>query len=941
MLVGRTAFLLIQFFMAQKHKQRSAKSRIASINAGMGRLPSEAVERVREMIAGRHSKAALQLAKDLHKQKATTESENLLVEVYQARIEDLLTLRMTVEAKTLIAIVRERFPSAVPRLAYLDQELCLLDGRLDEILGPLPNPELAPEERERIEIFIRRRIDNLPALAAASSLPPDHPLRRAAAALDAKFRAVTEGPIDDDLLTLPEVSRRSPLASWKALVRAIACFHRHEDAACRSWLGAIAPDSVPARLIHPLTAMLGEQGDGSFSRAENTLIAAAGDRGEALRSSLAALQTAFSTGRQQPILDAIRAFSAASVGVEAVLRERLRQHIAVRCILLQVPHRTIDRVLGGSPTIDAYFLRLLARALEESHDMDNVSDSVPVWEAFREAAIQKQWFAEGGLEDGVLSLHMAEKMNTLPLDLQEYLETSQIFRSKLGKENAVEKHCLAEMLYQRACQADPSSEAFEAWMRWAKKQHSDKAADRVAERWREKRPGEIPPLLHLMESAEKRNALKKALKYLEEAEALDRLNPTVRRAKARLLLFSALRHLREGKTHLVSDEIDRLLSVPEARPGDVSALAAALRWCCAAVDENIAVRKEKESELANAIGPVAAQLLMGAFSGLLQLSAKVFTPLIDAKRTPPEELLRGAIRACLLGDWVGLSIPLLFGWTGPMIEALRQPVTTLDAAQLLVLGEAALADSAHELAYAVSSAGLKLGTANAQFLFLRACALPSMVSLQQEGCLRAALELARRDRDTDLAGKILDRLDRWLDPTMQRYPLSPELLNAILDEERQFQKFPSNQRDDQPRYVAQLTSQSVDRCDCPRCRAKRGELVSDWDDDDEDDWDEDDEEFDDASFEGLPGTLAAFIEMLSPLERQRILQMMENGTDPLEVLDRIDEAVRKISSRAGFGGRKRKASQSSAANRNRKKRPNDTRQNDSAPKQQREQSTLF
>ena len=96
--------------------------------------------------------------------------------------------------------------------------------------------------------------------------------------------------------------------------------------------------------------------------------------------------------------------------------------------------------------------------------------------------------------------------------------------------------------------------------------------------------GEIQPLLHLMESAEKRDALKKSLRYLEEAEELDRVNPAVRRAKARLLVSSALRHLRQHKTHLVPAEIEPLLSVPEVRQGEVSALAAALRWCCAVID---------------------------------------------------------------------------------------------------------------------------------------------------------------------------------------------------------------------------------------------------------------------------------------------------------------------------------------------------------------------
>jgi hypothetical protein len=256
----------------------------------------------------------------------------------------------------------------------------------------------------------------------------------------------------------------------------------------------------------------------------------------------------------------------------------------------------------------------------------------------------------------------------------------------------------------------------------------------------------------------------------------------------------------------------------------------------------------------------------------------------------------------LLGDWVGLSIPLLFGWTGKLIEALHQPHGSEDATQLLVLGEAALSDSAHELAYAVSSAGLALGNANARFLFLRARGLPAWMSIRQKGCLEAALELARRERDTELAGKILDRLGggRFRQGGLTD-SLPPELLNGILEEELQLKKFPSVPRDDQPRYAAQLTSKAAGECDCPKCRGKRGEPLDDWDEDDEDDvFDLEDEEFDDP-LEEVPGVLAAIVGSLSPPERQRILKAIEAGDDPLKVLDTIHAAARKAF--PGRGGR--------------------------------------
>ena len=881
--------------MLQMRNKRSVQAPNASAGAESSRLSPEDAARVRELIAGRHSKAALQVAKDLHKRVTTADSEALLVDAYRARIEDLTRLRLTIEAKALLAIMRERFPAAVSGWADLEQELCVLDGRLDGIVGPLMNPDLTAEERERIESFIRQHVDDLPALAAVSSLPPEHSLRLAASALASAFQAVTAGNLDDELLALPQVSRRSPLAPWKALVRAVACYYRHEDAECRKWLVAIPEDAVPARLIPAMTAMLGTKTEVRFTAAETALIEAAGDHGAALRSSVATIEAAFAARKRQPILDGVRAIAAASIGLEPSLRERLRQHIAVRCVAQHIERRAVDSALGGPPRLNAYFYRLLARSIELMGYAESSAEAVLVWEEFRRAAIRDKWFEAGGLEDGVLSLHMAEMVARLPADVVEEMEDGETFLSNSGKGRRNSGLPSAGQLFDRACRADASAESFDAWLCWARKQKNGRAADEVAERWREARPGEIQPLLHLMESAEKRNALKKSLNYLEEAERLDGLNPAVRRAKARLLLSSAVRHLRQGQTHLVPAEIEQLLTVSEVRPGDVAALAAALHWCCAAIDKNHSARDNWETKLVRSIGPVAAHLVASALARAAQWRSQLFVPPLDTRHTPRTELVAGAVRACLLGDWVGLSVPLLFGWTGELIEALNQPAMSVDASGLLALGEAALNDSARELAYSVSSAGMSLGTANARFLYLRARAFPAWMEIRREGCLAAARELARPERETELTGRILDRLSGRLRLSAQAEALSAEVVDAIVAEELKLRKYPTVPRDDQPRYAAQLTSAAASRCDCPKCRAKCGEAIDDWDDaDEEDSWDDDQDDFDDPALQEMPTVLAEIVEALPPADRERVLEAIEAGEDPIQVLDRIDQAVRKM-----------------------------------------------
>src|SRR5262249_40875833 len=133
---------------------------------------------------------------------------------------------------------------------------------------------------------------------------------------------------------------------------------------------------------------------------------------------------------------------------------------------------------------------------------------------------------------------------------------------------------------ERACEADPCAENFERWLRQAEDE-SPATCDLVAERWSAALPNDVPPLLRLMQSAEKRNALHKAFKFMERAEQIDGLNPEVRRARLRLLVSMAVRHLREKKPKLAEKELRQIEALPQARQDDRPAFVAALRfvWC--------------------------------------------------------------------------------------------------------------------------------------------------------------------------------------------------------------------------------------------------------------------------------------------------------------------------------------------------------------------------
>ncbi len=258
---------------------------------------------IRQLIVNGKSKSALDSAKDFHKTQGSAASEILLIDAYLARIQALSDQNLVVEAKSLIALVRVRFPSAGERLAALNATASARDGNLDELLRPLNDPGLTAERRASIEQFIQNEVTDLAALAGCAALPPEHGLRLAAAAIDKAFGVVTSGPVADAEIALAEVSHRSPLAPWKLLIRAIACFYRAQEMnpACEC-LAGIRSESAAGRLVPAMRAMLdakpGARPADSLRPAEAALISRTSVSVGELRGALANLDQAFAHAEQ-------------------------------------------------------------------------------------------------------------------------------------------------------------------------------------------------------------------------------------------------------------------------------------------------------------------------------------------------------------------------------------------------------------------------------------------------------------------------------------------------------------------------------------------------------------------------------------------------------------------------------------------------------------------
>jgi hypothetical protein len=800
---------------------------------------TSAVTRVRQLIANTRHKAALEQAKDVHKTYRCTASEALLIDAYAGRIQDLIRQNLTVEANALLDLVRERYPAATGRLAGLTASAAARAGNLEQLVGPLNDPSLPAERRDAIELAVQEQVTSLAALAECPALPSDHPLRQAAVALQKAFEAVTSGPVPDEMLTLGEVSRRSPLAPWKMLVCAIAYFYRRDDEACRRYLDAVKPESAAARLVPAIRSMVDGKSGGQVQAATAELVSQVTGDVPALKHAIEALDRAFESAEHDScILDAIRAAAQACRRNAPGQLERLKQHISVRAALDELDTEKTRGAMGGPSRHDAYFYRLFARGMErQSGHPSDLFLACARWNDFRLKAVDEGWFAPNGAAVATLYLHMAELLRDIPQNMIRSFEQSA--RGPNGQMIEDLFFVRPQNLYERACVLDPHSEAFSRWLEWAnKKQGTD--AERVAEAWHKILPQDIEPILYLMAAFEERGSFPTALQYLVKAERIDGVNPEVRRARLRLLAGNAIRCIQRKKPGLAEQSLKEICALPQVQQGDRLAFAAALGYLTAALQQDFAQAQMRRSEIERLLESRAAASLL------------IFAVAIAAKRTelgglePVQKLAkneRAALPATLarltaLAKDVQFSLRIPPSWLAETVRQFRRTHQKLDVNQLHTLGEAALEANESEFAYAVSAAGLERGGAtDAQFLFLRARSLPQSNFERRMICAAAAARLARQHDRHDLAAKAVDLLrGPFKDGSIE---LTPEQLADVLRQEKKEPVYPKGGRQG-PRYRSIIGARL---CPCPDCRRERGEMIDEFDefeDDEDDDFDEDD-----------------------------------------------------------------------------------------------------
>ncbi len=271
-------------------------------------------------------------------------------------------------------------------------------------------------------------------------------------------------------------------------------------------------------------------------------------------------------------------------------------------------------------------------------------------------------------------------------------------------------------------------------------------------------------------------------------------------------MATAVRHLKQKKTHLAQKDITAIEELPQSREGDRPALGMALKSVCAMIDKDESewVRwRRKLSELLEY--PLAAQVVLQGLSTNCGLSQRqIHSPASDNDALEGNDLVNAMARGCQVVDDMGIAAAIPRGYEKKLRDFFSNKDNLHDTSAIRIIAETALKNDNFELAYAAAGAGLlQQGVSVARFLLLRARSLPAWEIDRQDDCITAAIELARRERDLDLIDEAIELRrngNGWpfgfsiFKPIIgeDKPSMDTEALNQVLQREKKAREYPSN-----------------------------------------------------------------------------------------------------------------------------------------------------
>lgn len=655
--------------MGKKHRQRDGQT---------------IRTRLEQLLAKGDTRGAVDAAKQLVRDEPGAASEELAVRAYAARIRELIAEGLGREAGALASVVRERFPAHASSQASLLEDARLAAGDFSAILAELR--EAAEERRAAIEDRLLPWIVDPAAVVAA-----EDPLGREGRIVAEVFEIVTSRiATPEELAPLGEIRRRSPLAPWKLLIRAIDAFHRNEDERVATNSAAVDPRSPAKRAADVLMELTtGKQKPGRNFAVERLIDRVSGGRAT-LAARLRAIETASHGDDRRRLREEVRELAKSFDALSPYEREQVRIALLPLCGIHFGPEQVAAMLRIDESALPRYGTLLVERSGSPfaagawAAYGDGLVDAIPIepWQA-AEIYLHALSLSDGEDDDFVCRdpAH-GHPVDEMPVDTKEVLQ--KIIATKPGP----------AVLARIAPYLDrlPSKEVA-----------------RVLKAWRKADPESPEPLVRLLRIAEEDRRYEDVPALLREGDKLKTIDPEYARLRLRLSFRLAEQWLAARKRGAADAILAEIAARPEDLGNDIGTYLLALQWAAAPPAQAGGLL----AELARR--GLAAEVILAEVTGALDLQVP-----LPASEASPGELLDGLQRAVDVLRAAGRP-PKNIGW---IVERAAGHMDVASEAQLFALGDAAVGHGMHGLAWNATAVGLGIrGPLLQRFLLLRGATL--------------------------------------------------------------------------------------------------------------------------------------------------------------------------------------------------------------------------
>jgi tetratricopeptide (TPR) repeat protein len=811
---------------AEKERTSPAGAPVPQKSFAAADFVADVERRVEHLLRTGATREALEVAKTLLKKNPGETAELLVIQCYQARARELYARGQMSDAQQLFAHAVARFPHQAHRIGFKHLAASMpatatsvTIGKLAELLKEAGQTETTVERRRVLAASIAKILHDPRDLLESEALPVDNPWRREAEMVWRVLEAVTMRPTTEtDLTDLNGVSRHSPVAAWKLLVRTLRAYYQGRVEGVAANMAAVPENSPVRALAEPLRILTAPSPPANVSaELEQTLQELSGGLWD-LQRRMEKAEKALRAGK----LD--EGYEAVAVPLR-LLRDRnpllaLEMTVGLgRCVLenlgtsLEEFVQAQTKYLYPSATASTAERAAAAQAAALAMEKTEPQDASFFWRIFLDvkasASVQERLMPS---EIRLVRCRLASLAATIPPDNDARLENGADDEDFSDDEEDGDSEDDADLpvpfdpeaqqaalrasieQYELALAAEPDSRTYEQlYCSW--RSLGEKEAESAAEQWHAAFPREIKPLLILMKATEKRDALHKALAYLAEAERLNPLHAEVRTARLRLQYAQFRKHLSAGQRSLAENDVKRM----RFEAGDSTALVAqALRFVLTFASFSAAPHDDslqrKLEECATALRtvhrhPLVAPLMamnMVADCAVVSTNDHNWSERITCRLALPAIGEGADVEAvCETSELLRMLGVLSFWVTEEQrkacetVVATHPTVTELLNVRICRLFQPQLWPT---LVYLASGRGLAQGRAYAHlFLFKRGLAMEAagLTHIQRlDECHHAAATLAQSARDAEIADFAAKELWRLLNapeliPGFAKLPLTP------------------------------------------------------------------------------------------------------------------------------------------------------------------------